>query len=327
MEDYSKLLTIALDQPLRPDLKYFSFRAGRVQASNIRLWLDMDSSLAVGDCNLPAAELVKALSILNEKKLQVVREDERILLTDGRYSIKVPIIKDDFPAKESSELDPAFLFAKSPTEMFKLALAFIGDDQQAPFTKNLYCMDGVLWALQRAMVIGFDIRDCFEGKPFDFELMKHGVAAAVNSGEEIMSIKMDPGGSYIYFDSGAWIYSVKGEAQAPDFRSRLNEIDFASIPKAPEGFEKAIGDLDQLSMLSQDKKHFLYFSKQGISTAEGEFFAAAEVGSWPESLFSGNIIGDIASIATHFDFSKYPAPVPFRSEDGRAYGIFMGMKA
>lgn len=335
MAELVKLLAIANEQKLRPDLNYFHFYGGdRLQVSNLLVWLDSESPLPVTDFSVPASEFSRAWEIIGKNgggggsnNLKVEKTPERLILSDKKYSIKVPTVEaEDFPRKAPADIAESFFFERSPLEVIKTALQFVDDSVTVPFASSIYFLDGVCYALNRAMLIAFDMRDYFtEGiKPLNFKIFMAGAQALQNIGLEILSVKPDENGLYVFLEDGSWLYAKAGEAEPPDFRQMLSGIDFTGIPKMPSEFTKAVMDLDQISLLSLDKKHLLYFSDAGIATAEGEFHAKAAVGSYKDACLSGALLRDICALADRFDFSSYPR-VSFKNSDATVYGIVMGV--
>lgn len=327
MSDLNKLLSIVPTNGITPHLESFHFYKDRVQATNSRVWYDIESQFSIS-CSVKAAEFVKALSIMNKEKLEVYEKSEAsIKIKDDSYDITIPlIIEGEFPKKEPVDFNSDFMLADDLKSFISDLKPLMGSDNSKPFINALHFVDGFAYAADHALLARFDVKKCFS-RPFDFMLPNYAIDPILNHDAAILSIQAaKDDGIYIFFDDGAWIFYRNLEAKPPDFAAMIASTSFDNLPAFPEKFTKAVRDINALSMMSDLNRNYVMFSEIGVHTREGDYYGHARVGKWDKTAcLNGTLLNAICEHATRIDINRYPGGMPFCNEDRSFCGIIMGI--
>lgn len=297
-----------------PVLQCFHFYNGRVQGQNGRIAIDAPFP-NLGDFTVPAERFLKAVDACDDAPTVALTDGGKLSVRKGKFRALLPLGEHSaFPlaTKEGALLSAGGGFLP----MLRKLRPFISDDASRPWSNGILLRDGYAYATNNVIMA----RTPFAWDFGDINLPVYAVDELLRIGEEPAELLLQE--SALTFVLGdAWLRAQLLTGEWPDVASRMDVLEQGA--PVPDGIAAAIEKI--LPFCPDPKLPEIVFSKDGISTAEGEHCAAVEGITLPAGRYRAEVLLLVLTVATHMNLAAYPAPIAFEG-DG-VEGVFVGLRA
>lgn len=294
---------------LVPVLTAFHIYDGRLQGMNGFLAIDTSCAmLKEMNITIPAERFMRAVDACeNEPELSLTKSS--LLVMGKTLKITVPLMPHaDFPKQEvEGEKEKISNLLSVLNKLYP----FIAEDATRPWACGVMLKNNFAYATNNVSMVKVPFKHSYDGLVIPLH--------AVN---ELLRIKQEPthiflAKSWITFTmNNCWLKARLIESKWPEVDNLFEKCKI----KTPEGLA------DEVDLLAK-------FANKGVSPAiafEDERVTLREGGAefkrrgLPKGFYRAEPLARCLRAATHMDFSKYPAAVPFKGEDG-LMGVLMGL--
>lgn len=297
-----------------PVLQCFHFYNGRVQGQNGRIAIDAPFP-AIGDFTVPAERFLKAVDACDGAPTVTLTDGGKLSVKKGKFRAVLPLgAHSSFPlaVKDGDILATGGGFLP----MLRKLRPFISDDASRPWSNGILLRDGYAYATNNVIMA----RVPFAWDFGDINLPVYAVDELLRIGEEPTTLLLKP--EAITFELGdAWLRAQLLAGEWPDVAARMEALEHG-IP-VPEGLAAAIEKV--LPFCPDPKMPEIVFSKDGVSTAEGDHCAAVEGMALPDGRYRAEVLLAVLAVAKTMDLAAHPAPIGFCGNG--IEGIFVGLRA
>lgn len=300
-----------------PELTFFQIKDGRILGFNGVIAISTPTDLAV-------SAAPKATNFL--KAMERAPEGEEVVLNltqAGRLGVKAGA----FRVYVECHSEQSYPDVSPEGEYYPLPGGIL------PVMRKLAPIMGVDASRPWAMGILFDGQSAFATNnivlaevwmdqpiPCKINIPAEAIKALINARLEPIAVQVSERSATFHYESGAWLRTSLGSLEWPDLAAVLNKPNNAA--PIPDGFFEGVKRLDAFT--AKDNRLHLRGGLLATSEHDGEG-ASVEL---PD--FGGvgcHFLGQMAAldgIATHMDFSLYPAPCLFFGDQIR--GAIVGMR-
>lgn len=307
------------EKDLVPVLTHFRVYDGRIQGGNGRLSIDASCLDLKGlDITVPAERFLKAVDGCNgEPKLKITKTS-KLSISHKKFKAILPLgDNESFPMNERSK---GMVIVSTKTReallgMLRALRPFIGVDASRPWACGILLKDGFAYATNNVILCRVPI----PWKIDSINLPSFAVDELLRIGEIPSCLWIDDTSITFEYED-AWLKSQLFDLEWPDIEKFFAAQTTKKV--SPLLFES----IQRIIPFCPDPKFpVIKFSEEGVSTADGDMMAEVKGIKLPDAIFRAEPLLAVLSVATHIDFSTYPAPSPWKGENGLE-GIFIGVK-
>ena len=304
---------------LIPVLTNFHFYSGRVQGGNGRVTIDAPIDLGGVDITVPAVPFLRAVDACDGEPILNITEGGRLTVKKGKFRSTIPLSpQTDFPLIKISVNDDA-LWKPAPglLRVLRTIRPFIGEDASRPWACGALFKEGYVYATNNVVIVRIPWRmpesDAINVPAF-------AIDEILRIGEEPQAFMFDESSATLFYGE-RWLRTQLFTVQWPDVDKFFGDV---SLNCVPTGLLEAVRKV--LPFCADAKFPSITLNAEGVHTAEGTMGASVAGYELPTCRFRAEPLLLTLTHATEIDLTKYPAPVPFRGENG-LQGVLVGLKA
>lgn len=306
------------DKDIIPILTHFCIHDGCIQGADTRIAIETPCPALAGfSFTVPADKFIRAVLACDGDPSITITETGKVAVKQGRFKAFLPTLDaSTFPRRELPPmLSPA---PKNLLAVFKMLLPFISQDASRAWSLGIWIKDGLAYATNNVALV----RTSFESPLKEVNIPAYFVKEIVRIGLPPLALHQDESGIAVSYADGSWVCGQVYRDGWPDVSARFSDIDASPLTKIPDGLARV---LDKLLPFCPDPKYpTLRFTSEGISTLDGAHSAEMGFDGLPETAFRAEVLQLVVGVATQWDLTKYPEPIPFIGKD--IEGIFVGVK-
>jgi len=301
------------------ELTHFQIKNGRVSGYNGVIALSSPIPFDL-NCNPKAAELIKAISNCDENDtIQLsLTPGGKLTVKSAGFRVNIQSFNEPVhsyePEGEVVEFDgEAFL------QGVKAVSPFIGQDASRKWSQGVLIKDSSFFATNNVTLVQYWLGAVF---PFEINIPMPTVKEILRIKEAPLSMQVAENCFTLHYSGDRWLrsqyYSIK---EWPDL-GKILDRPFNPGPLDPAvfvGLEKMKSFVDPLGSI--------YF-QGGLMTTHPDVAEANATFAVPsiqtEGLFNNQMLALLEGVATHIDWTTYPAPCLFSGD--RLRGAIVGMR-
>lgn len=300
---------------LLPAMTHFRIEKGTVRAYNGALALCSPISVDI-DCTPKADTLVRAIANCTDTITLSLTPGNKLRIQSGAFRAFVDCVEGETPHVEPAGKEVAF-DGEVLLEAIKALLPFVGNDASRPWTNGILFKGGSAFATNNVTVIEYWLGT---EVPFTINVPLVALKEMLRVNEAPTHAQIDQNSITFHYTDGRWIRTQLLVTTWPELAEILNKDSNAQPvdPRVFEGLEVLKGFSDQLGRV---------FIKDGVMrTINGDGMGATYdiPGNDMVGCYQIGMLNLLGSVATHVDFSLYPAPCMFFGE--RLRGAIIGMR-
>jgi hypothetical protein len=300
-----------------PALACMCFYNDRVQAGNGRVTVDVALASNLNGYMVDAVKFAAAVEDCGGvPKITVAKEFVTVANAAFKYRARVALLPAlDYPMVEPPQGTP---LGRVRVDPLRLVRPFVATDASRPFAVTVLFSGDAVYATNNVTVVKASITSTFAA----------AVTVPVQCVDELLRLPFDEYDVWshdtgLYFkppNYDAWIHARSSQVQWPDV-----DKFFAGTPELPavdaQGMLKDIARVRRQT--PEGEPPVVCFTADGVRTVNGE----AIVGDSEDitSKWRAETLELVLAHATHIDFSKYPAPCPWRGP--RLNGVAVGWRS
>lgn len=308
-----------------PAMTHFVIEAGAVRAYNGSLALCAPLAFDI-DCKPKAVPLVNAIAQCtdkdangNEYPIQLsMTPAGRLRVTCGQFKAFIDCIAEDTPhvqpEGERVDFDGNVLL-----EALKVVQPFIGEDASRPWCNGVLMRGQSMYATNNVVAVEYWTE---ARMPVEINVPRQAIAEMLRINEPPSYAQVTDNSVTFHYLDQRWIRTQLLGTEWPDI-ARL----FASGDKATAIDNRLFDGLDKLKRFT-DKAGRVFIEKGTLRTAPGDKEDEGARFDIPgfecEGIYNIEMLMLLKGIATHVDFSTYPAPSVFYGN--RLRGALVGMR-
>lgn len=299
---------------LVPEMTHFAIEGGHVRSYNGVMALSAPIAFDI-DCYPKADTLIKAISNCDETVVLSMTPAGKLRVHSGEFKALVSCVeKSEIHVRPSGDMvscDTNALLAA-----FKTLEPFIGDDASRPWANGILLRGQSAFATCNVVLCEYWLGTNFP----TINIPAAAVREVIRIGEAPTHLQADANSISFHYSDGRWIRTQLFSTEWPDLSKVL---DRAANPVAVD--DRIFGALTRLKHFT-DKSDRVIFTVGKVSTHEGEEEGGHIdiVGSTMQGIYSREMLMLLKGVATHADFTTYPAPCLFFGE--RLRGAIIGRK-
>lgn len=309
------------DRAVLTALSHFHIYNGRVQGTNGRMSIDAAiPELGAVNVTVPGDRFLSAIEAAGSE-VTLTATDINVTITGGRFRARVPLLDSlTFPRVNPDpadwELDEPLL----PT--LKRLRPFVATDAANAWATSILFTDKSATATNNVCVVSEPCTMLAGTGIASISVPAWAIDEVIRLGNELTGFGVSENSITFYFGE-LWIKTQLIVAPWPIERMRTL---FASMPKkmnkAPEGLLAAVEMI--VPFCKEPKFPVVLFSSKGISTEDGDHFAAVEGFTLPEARFNADMLRLVLAQAEQLAFLEdHRTAFKF----GPARGIIAGLRA
>lgn len=305
-----------------PVLTHFCLYDNRVQGCNGVVYIDAPFPHDVAECAVPAHRFLKAVEACDGAPVFGTTEGGKLSIKRGRFRAYIPMLPSiDFPraALDGNEVytPPDFLEAISRLK------PFISEDASRPWSMAVHIENGYAYATNNIIVMRTPIQ-WDAGGVGGANWGAGEVNLPVQLVDRLLDIDANPtaihiGPSHASFSFGdVWLRSQLVNMPWPNVAGMFSKQ--ADEP-VPAELKEAVTKIKDFCV---NEKFPVIRLGDVVKTDDGETGAEFDGFDFPEAAFHADQLMKVLAIATHIDFTAYPAPCPVRGD--KLEGLIVGLK-
>lgn len=301
-----------------PELTHFRIAGGRVTGYNGIMALSSPIPTDI-EASPNAQMFFRAIEACDGPTSLALTPANRIVVKSGRMKASVPCIENDgFFAEPQGVLYPS---PAGITKFLEVVAPFMGEDASRPWCMGVFFHGPNLFATNNVCVI--QMWTGLEMPPT--HIPKFAVDQILRYKDEPTQLQTDGSSLTVHYPDGRWLRTqLFDEGWPTDLIYKLLEkCSNQQTPVPPLLFES----VESLYPFLEGKASQVYFNEASLSSAshpDAEDVVQFEVPDLPAGpSFNIHQLRLLGGIATHIDFSTYPAPCTFYGKNVR--GLVMGM--
>lgn len=310
MKDQLNLVRGAVSKKeLVPVLTAFHIYDGRIQGMNGFLAIDTTLKELKGlNITIPAERFMKAVDACEgEPELRIT--ESSLLVKGGSLKVTIPLMPHvNFPKQEieGEKKKVSGLLAALET-----LYPFITEDASRPWACGVMLKNNFAYATNNVSIVKIPFKSSY-----------NGLIIPLHAINELLRIKEEPryiflSNSWITFDmNNCWLKARLIEAEWPDVDKLFEDCQL----KVPANLAEEVDLLAKFA--SKNRIPAIIFEEEKIVLQEGG--AEFKRQGLPKGFYNAEPLARCLKAATHIDFNKYPAAVPFKGKDG-LMGILIGL--
>lgn len=308
IEVLKKVRGAVSSKDLVPVLTHFLIQDGRLQGSNGRITLDAPcpdlSDLAAA---VPAERFLRAIDACNgEPKLTL--GEGCVIVQRSRFRAKLPTLAaDSYPREEIGVYAHSRKVAAPLLPTLRSLAPFISDDASRPWSCSVMLTATHAYATNNVVLVRVP-SSFWSGSDAPLILPAHAVDELLRIGEEPEELRLSANSvTFVYGDW--WMKSRLNEGAWPDLTSLVAQMSPKGMVSIPADLRASVAVLKPF--FPDAKLPVVLLGPDGCATQDGQHNAAVGVEGLPPSAFREESLMAVLERGTHWDLSKYPAPVPF----------------
>lgn len=297
-----------------PELKHFIIKDGYVRAFNGVLALSSPIDLDLA-CAPVAQRMIKAIQGCSDVVALALTDTGRLRVQSGPFKVFVPCVDvDQYP-----DIKPTGEMVTVPgVQLYEAVQAlspFVGDDASRPWTNGILFHGMSAFATNNVCLaqhwLGVPM-------PRTINVPMAAITEVLRVGQPPNAMQVDDNSVTFHYPDGRWIRSSLYETSWPEVEQILAAP--CDPQPIPEGFFDALEAIKPF--LEQDG--LVYLGEDNIRTMDTELDGTIyEVpGLQVRGVYLHRMLKLLGEVATHADFTLYPAPVMFRG--GNLRGAIIG---
>lgn len=306
---------------LSPVLKHLLIRNGWVTATNGRLTITTHIPELEGlDVIVPADKFIAAVNTAGSPKFKIT-DAGRLSISGGKFRALVPLLPETvfpLPTPTGETVDSSGFI-----EGLNLVYEFMGKDASRLWSCGILFHKGWVYATNNTAIARANVG--WSGPSVN-------VPAFLI--DELLRIKKKPVGVQmahntvtLKLEDNVWVNSVLLPGGWPNAKALFDRTSFDQLAPVPEELEEAISNIVQFCPDKRLPK--IYFRDGAVSTDQGVHSASYVVPNLPDSIWRAEpllaLLSGSKKSPLSCDFSQYPAPCPWRRENG-SEGLIIGLR-
>lgn len=279
------------------------------------------------DCMPRADTLLRAVSMCTDTIQLSMTEAGRLRVQSGAFRVFVDCLTEQevphvYPEGAAYNIDGARML-----HALEALLPYVSDDASRPWSRGVLLAGQSAFATNNIILSEYWLGGTlFPHAPQTaLNIPKIAVQEIVRIGEAPIGIQLDAQSATLHYTGNRWLRTQLLQTDWPDVYKALQQ-QAAQCLAIPPLFYDALEYLRPFA----DKLGRVYFCEDGrMSTtpgSEGEGASFAVPGLPSNGLFNVEMLLALRGIATHVDFSNYPAPCPFFGVNDAMRGVIIGMR-
>lgn len=268
------------------------------------------------DITLAADKFLKAIATADPSKLKMkVTDTGRLSITAGKFRALIPTIPNDsFP---EVQIDGNMLDCNNILEGLKCVAPFMGDDAIRVWSNGVRLTKDFMYATNNVSMVKYEVRMIVP----DMVIPRGTVTELLRINKEPVATVADDSSVTFIMDDETWVNSQTIDSKWPDVEHIFVNTDTVE-PVHPE-LAKAVKDI--VPFCNDMTLPAIYFSKDGITTSEGDLQSTYEGIELPDACFHADLLNILLPHIEQVDWSHYPKPCPFLGAGGKLTGVCMGL--
>lgn len=306
------------DKDIIPILTHFCIHDGCIQGADTRLAIETPCKDLKGHSfTVPADKFIRAVLACDGEPTIAITETGKVAVKQGRFKAFLPSLDAaNFPRRV---IPPRIADApKNLLSVFKLLLPFISQDASRAWSLGIWVKDGYAYATNNVALV----RTPLDTTLADVNIPAYFVKEVIRIGQNPVALHQDTSGIAVSYADGSWVCGQIYRDGWPDVSAKFDGIKDAALTPVPDGLVKTIQKL--LPFCPDPKYPTLKFTSEGVSTLDGEHSAEMGFDGLPDTAFRAEVLQMVADVATSWDLTKYPTPVPFVGN--HIEGMFVGVR-
>ncbi len=309
------------DNALVVALKYIHVYDGRMQSSDGSIVIDAACPELDGmTFSVPGSKFVKAVDACKGNPDKIDVSESSVTIKQGKFKAKLPILEGLFPRREFSFKDDAwFDVPDNFISTLKSVIPFVGEDASRPWCCGVLLKNKKAFATNNTTVIETDLD--FGTDSLEVNIPAFAIREMINFNRPPKRCHIEAGA--VTFDYGDFLFKTQLLSSTwPDLSKLLNAIS-SDIPEIPSDLKSAVEKV--VDFCPDAEFQCIVFDGTNVSTTEGATHAEISGFELPEGKYRAVVLQKVLDHATYADFSCYPNPIPFKTDDGLR-GVFVGVR-
>ena len=300
-----------------PVLSHFMIYNGRIQGANGKVAIDAAlPELPEISVVVPAERFLKAIDACSSEPVLTLKDD-KLQIKAGKFTAKVSVMPSDaFPL---STLDDGrvSVLPLNLLDVLRKLYPFVSTDASRPWACSILLSDGYAYATNNVVLARTKL-----------DWHEEPIALPVYAIDELLRIRDMPKEFRVSENALFFVYSkfwLKAQIFLdvwPETLVGLCEKITGELDVVPADLLSAVTTLK--AFFPNEKAPIVVFGEEGVSTQDGAHSASLAIGTMPTGLYRFEPLTDVLLIAEKADFTKYPAPIPFRGQG--VEGLLVGMR-
>lgn len=306
-----------------PVLKHFVIENGTVRGFNgiIALCAPVPLSLS---CKPRAEQLVDAVANCTEDVSMALTETGRLRIRSGKFATSV----DCSPEEETPHAKPDgvkyLIDGATFLEAVKTLAPFVSDDASRPWSNAILFWHDKAYATNNVIAAEYTMASpVFQDAVV---IRREAVKEILRIGDPPVAVQIARNSVTLHYGDNLWLFSLLGDAnQWPNLPALLGKVeDGVQMPVDPDLFEG-------LAYLRKraDKIGRVYFGNGKLCTVDENEPDGTEYHlPWltHKAIYNIDMFSLLKDVVHTFDFTNWPVPSKFYSEDKRLIGVIAGLK-
>jgi len=294
-----------------PVLTHFHVYDGRIQGTNGRLAIDAQCDIEL-DFTVPAERFLKAVDACDSEPKLKITPGGKLSITRKGFRALLPLTPNENFPKVPPPTHNEHANLEGLLVVLRKLYPFISNDASRMWSNGVMFRDGYAYATNNVVLarIKYPMQD-------DFLLPVFAIDELLRIGSTPTSIAV--GENCIYFSLGdAWIRCQKIDGEWPNVDAMISPSECIELPN---DFVKMIEKI--LPFCPDSKFPRICLNDGKVATDDGTMSAEMDCIEGMQGYYRAEPLLDVARVATHIDFSTYPAPCYFKGTD--IEGILVGV--
>jgi DNA polymerase III sliding clamp (beta) subunit (PCNA family) len=295
-----------------PVFTHFCLYSGRVQGCNGVVYIDAPFPHDIAECTVPANRFLKAVEACDDDPTFGVTDGGKLSVKRGRFRAYLPILPfADFPR---ATLDGSSV--PVPPDLVQVLTRlkpFISEDASRPWSLSILLREGFAYATNNIIVM----RTPIDWQGPEVTLPVQLVDRVLEVGEVPNECHIGP--QHICFSWGdTWMRSALTLHPWPGVETMCEK---EATEVVPQELKDAV---TKIKAFCVNEKFPVIRLSDVVQTDDGEHGASFEGFDLPEGAYHADQLLKVLTVATHIDFSAYPAPCAVTGD--KLQGLIVGLK-
>lgn len=299
-----------------PAMTHFKIKDGLIQSYNGMIALCSPIDFGI-NCNPKAATLVQAIGKCEDEIQLSVTQANRLKVASGKFKAFIECINEEFPPVEPEgeivELDGSLLLS-----CFTKIYDFIGNDASRPWSNGVLLKGKSAIATNNVCLVEYWLGVEF---PLVANVPKQFLTEVLRIKQAPTKLQICEKSMTFHYEDGRWMRCQLLSTQWPDLDKVLN------VENTPSEIDESIFEGIDAIKPFLDKTGAVCLKDGFIRTynveTEGAEFEIEDKSI--DAIFSAEMLNLLQGVATHVDFTRYPAPCIFYGNALR--GAIVGIKS
>lgn len=297
---------------LVPIWTHYHFHNNRVQGSNGILFIDAPLELGY-DITVPAVKFYQAVKLCSKELKLKITDTGRLSIRCKKFRALINLAPhNSYPAIEFSSRE--LFTCKNIKYFLEIISPFVSDDASRPWSRSVIIKDGYAWATNNISLARIKV-------PYTWQTVipKYMIEALLAIENEPTHINIEKTRVNFSYTNGVKLGGSLPGAEWPDV---AHLIEVTEADAVPNYFKETLEVL--LPFCEDSKMPIFVLGDEGVSTDMREQGAKVDLAKLPNSAFRAEPLLQVARIATHINFKRYPKSCYFTSNIG-VDGVIMGI--